>query len=676
MRHYHILAIFMQAALMLGMVQPAVAQWHRLTNLPAVYIDTYNNTRIVSKTDYVWASMHYVDETDQVTFAVDSLEIRGRGNSTWNMPKKPYKLKFQTKQKLLGKGYANAKKWVLLANAADKTMMRNALTSALGEFAGLAFNPACRFVDLVLNGSYQGTYQLTDQIDVRPHRVDIAEQDYPITLISDITGGYLMEVDGGRESTLFSTPHYGVPIRIHYPDDDEIAGAQNTYIRNYITDFEDHLWAADFADPQQGYRSYVDSLSLANLYLCTEVSANIDGFYSFYFYKQRQQKPLFWGPLWDYDIAYNNDWRMWNERSLNTTVHSLMSDIAYGTARMWFVRMWEDPWFARLIQRRYQELLDAGLVARMHHVVDSLAGVLAESQQLNYEHWGIDVRAYHETVLYSTYDEYVADLKTFVTERCAWLKRAFAGNKDVLPTPVFEPDDVYYRIVSANTGKAIELNAAGQAVQCSAGADHPTADWQVVPTGDGYFLFLNRGCVMALSDPTMGESTATTNVGTPLASSLPDTDDDRQLWELVAQGEGDRYNLLNVHTRHAANLQGGNGADGTPVLSYTNDSRNASSANRQWRMVPTDTGVEIPHGIVAMAIGDYALAYNGEAQLLHFGAADAARLTFDATVFTAAGKRVGRFRADETFSTGTLPPGVYIVVWSADGKPHSAKFMK
>jgi hypothetical protein len=165
------------------------------TDLPTVYVETFDGKGITSKEVYKYCKLHYVDEDGLVTH-YDSVSIRGRGNSTWNMAKKPYKIKFNEKEKLLGKGYAKAKKWTLLANAGDKTMMRNAVTSALGRRTSLPFNPAAKFVDLVLNNVYQGTYQISDQIDVRPHRVDITEQNYPLGQNDNITGGYLLEVDG------------------------------------------------------------------------------------------------------------------------------------------------------------------------------------------------------------------------------------------------------------------------------------------------------------------------------------------------------------------------------------------------------------------------------------------------------------------------------------------------
>ena len=409
--------LFTFIALLALVALQAQGQWTRYTNLPTVYIDTYDGAGIYSKTEYVLATMRYVDEQDQLT-VYDSLQIRGRGNSTWNLAKKPYKLKFNQKEKLLGKGRAKAKKWTLLANAADKTLIRNAVTSALGERTSLKFNPAYKFVDLVLNGRFMGNYQISDQIDVRPHRVDIVEQDLPLGDDSDITGGYLLEVDGFKDGNCFTTSSYSVPIRIHYPEDEDIAAKQNTYVRNYMAQFERVLRSNAFDDPQEGYRAYVDSTSLIDWFLCTEISANLDGYYSTYFYKEQGDPRLYWGPLWDYDIAYSNDYRE------QTTVNKLMTDVGFGQTKLWINRMWQDKWFAKKVYTRYKELLDGGLVDYLFETIDSLTALLAESQELNYQRWGIDRRMYHEIVIYSSYDEYISYLRSFISAHCAFLEEA------------------------------------------------------------------------------------------------------------------------------------------------------------------------------------------------------------------------------------------------------------
>ena len=229
-------------------LQSVYAQYVRKTDLPAIYIETFDGRNIYSKQEYKYCKLYYVDEIDNV-ISYDSVSIRGRGNSTWNMAKKPYKLKFNNKEKFLGKGYAKAKKWTLLANAGDKTMMRNAVTSAMGAFTSLKFNPAAKFVDLILNNEYIGTYQISDQVEVKAHRVNIEEQPYPITDTTNITGGYLLEVDGFRDGNCFNTSTFYTPVRIHYPEDDEIDSRQTQYIRNYINNtFEKALSSTNFTD--------------------------------------------------------------------------------------------------------------------------------------------------------------------------------------------------------------------------------------------------------------------------------------------------------------------------------------------------------------------------------------------------------------------------------------------
>ena len=122
--------------------------------------------------------------------------------------------------------------------------------------------------------------------------------------------------------------------------------------------------------------------------------------------KEQADSLIYWGPLWDYDIAYNNDSRK------PGTATRLMTDYGYGQTKEWVNRMWNDPWFAKLINKRYNELLDAGIVDYLYTKIDSISNLISRSQELNYQKWGISRRMYHEIVLYSSYDQYVSDIKS------------------------------------------------------------------------------------------------------------------------------------------------------------------------------------------------------------------------------------------------------------------------
>lgn len=668
--------------------------------LPQVSIETYSGRPITSKETYVLARMDYTDENDN-TVSYDSLWIRGRGNSTWGLAKKPYKLKFNKKEKLLGKGYANAKKWTLLANHGDKTLIRNALTSLMGQRAGLKFNPAAKFIDLTLNGDYIGNYQISDQVEVRPHRVNITEQDQPLTETSDITGGYLLEADGFSDfhtssywsSELgktvppdgFYTSKASVPVRIHYPDSEELEQKQTNYIREYVKQFEAKLYSSNFNDPDEGYRPLVDSTSLVNWYLCTEMSGNVDGFFSTYFYKDQSDPKLYWGPLWDYDIAYNNDNRT-DRLGTSDTSRQLMKDAGYGQVRLWIGRMWRDPWFARLVNRRYRELIDDGMEQYLNQQIDSLTALLESSVERNYERWGINRRVLRERVLYNTYDEYIDDLRQYIHVHLDFLKDAFAKLLPDTPdtpedpdatTPDFTPDaNRYYTISNAGTATCAEPDAFTDNIVGNARQETSmTQQWRITTLQNGYQFIVNRATGRALNDPTPGAPGTEMAVGTQLNTADADSTDTRQQWDIVGQADS-RYNLVNHYTGHAGNLSGGGRNDGTPVVSYTSDERNASSNNRLWLL--QDAGDAVPSAISLplTADTDYALAYNTDTERLHFGTDDPAVLVFSVSVYDGRGRLRRSFKAADGTTLSDLPKGLYLISWTAQGRQHTVKLMK
>jgi hypothetical protein len=153
------------------------------TGLPVIYIDTQNAQVITSKETYLTAGIKIIDSADSVNNIDTTTGIRGRGNSTWSYPKKPYRLKFESKISLFG--YERAKSWVLLANYLDPTLIMNTVTFELGQRFDLPYTNHYIHVDLVLNGVYQGNYVLTEQMQVGAGRVDI-DEDVDFMLINEL----------------------------------------------------------------------------------------------------------------------------------------------------------------------------------------------------------------------------------------------------------------------------------------------------------------------------------------------------------------------------------------------------------------------------------------------------------------------------------------------------------
>lgn len=569
------------------------SQYTRLTNIPTIYIETFNNEPITSKNDYIYANMVYVGDEGEVHY--DSLEIRGRGNSTWGLAKKPYRIKFKQSTKFLGTGYAKNKSWTLLANHADKSLLRNAVTFAMGDFLGQPFTPAAHFVDLFLNGTYMGNYQVSDQINVDNKRVEIFEQEEVASDNDNITGGYLVEIDGfGASEEVYFTTGRNLIVSVKSPDEDVINNNQLNYIRNCLNDLESAMFSDNFQDAKLGYRSKVDSATLISWYIATELSANVDGFWSTYLYKDRDNPLIYFGPLWDYDIAYNNCNRV------GDVTYRSMIDAGYGDdlTKVWMKRIVQDEWFNRSVNNVWKKKLSEGLEQYLYSYIDNMADYINASQQQNYSRYSIRSHVYNEIFLYSTYQEYIDQLKQFIGEHAGFLTTLFesrvketgdSGNgNDKEETETLEPfvlnSDYYYRIYNRGANKVFDLSESDSSsvVIWTPSHDRLSQQWEIVESGE-YYSLINRATGLALSD--MSEPST---VGSNLRMADFNIDDPRQKWNFVTVNENGNYNIININSNNVVNNSGGLSVDGNPIVSYTNDDRNSISNNRQWRIVPEE----------------------------------------------------------------------------------------
>jgi hypothetical protein len=166
------------------------------TKIPVVTIETENHATINDKENYINCSVIINDDgklyTDGTPFS-GSGRIRGRGNSTWIMPKKPYKIKLDNKAKLLGMSTDN--EWVLLANYSDRSLLRNSTAFEISRIVGMDWTPRSRNVELYLNNTYLGVYQLAEHVKVSEERCNLNLVDVSATETADLQADYLMELD-------------------------------------------------------------------------------------------------------------------------------------------------------------------------------------------------------------------------------------------------------------------------------------------------------------------------------------------------------------------------------------------------------------------------------------------------------------------------------------------------
>ena len=369
------------------------------TGLPVMNVYTENDAPIVSKDNYLNAKIEIIDyEKGKYDLPLQDVQIRGRGNSTWSMPKKPYRLKFSEKKQLFGE--SNGKQWVLLANYSDTTSIRTSTAFYMGELSCLEWTPCSHFVELFINSRYAGTYQLTEQIKVAKDRATRSKD------------GFVMEID--QPSRLDPDDVYFTTSRLLFCINDpdvEYDSEEYNWVKNYVTTAENALFSSSFLDEETGYKNHIDIESFADWYLINEITKNNDAvLYTSCYVNIVPSGKLKMGPLWDFDISLGNI----NYNGNQTP------DGFWIRGASWFNRMFEDPAFVGLVRERFN-YFNAHLDDIYSHI-NADAAHLKYSVVENNNKWGT---WYTETwpnyAIWGAYQNEVEYMKQFLTQRMQWL---------------------------------------------------------------------------------------------------------------------------------------------------------------------------------------------------------------------------------------------------------------
>ncbi len=400
----------------------------QITNLPTVSIHTVNTEDITSQEIYVKGiiSVIYANGTKIQT---DSLEIRGRGNNSWTHPKKPYRLKLFKSANLMDLP-AKAKNWTLINSYGDKTLMRNILAFDFSRRLEMPYTSPAEAVDVVLNGDYKGCYQLSDHIDVRKNRVDVEEM-----TATDLTGGYMVEIDAYAyqnppEPKKFKTSQYNMPVTIKYPDEDEIVLAQEQYIETYFNKLTSAVSGNQYKDIENGFRKYLDVESFLRHFLVGEYSGNTDTYWSVRMWKKRTDDKFYFGPVWDFDLGFDNDNRTYPimARSGNSNQWLCFSNesSAAGSTKDFVKRIMSDEKMEQRLKEIYSYYRDKNVISKqvLQEVVDDNADFLEQSQQMNFKRWPIMNKTVHmNPVIWGSYNAEVENVKNYISQRIDWMDK-------------------------------------------------------------------------------------------------------------------------------------------------------------------------------------------------------------------------------------------------------------
>ncbi len=382
-------------------------------HIPVLYLETEDHKSIDSKSQYLPAAISMdASGTPYASVPATQIRVRGRGNSTWKWEKKPYKIHFEEPTSILG--LPAAEEWALFANYADKSLMRNRLAQARASKLSFEYCPTQVYVDLFLNGEYQGVYTLGEHLEEGEGRVEVLHEP------SNTDCGFFMEAGGvvaGVDVLGMNYFHADLVkfVLIKSPPFNTLTSEQFDYIKEYM------LEASRRVREGVGYEDYLDMETLVDWMIMIEFSNNVDCAWrrSTYLIKDAGEKLRF-GPVWDFDLAFGNFSK--DDSSYSTWVSYNDEDDYVGET--WSKYLLADPEFRALFQARWEEMGKVLLQTALSTIEQDYA-LLAPSAEENFERWKIlGVKVAFEpqsTKYYHTYDSQIRYLKSFLRDRAAWL---------------------------------------------------------------------------------------------------------------------------------------------------------------------------------------------------------------------------------------------------------------
>lgn len=361
--------------------------------IPHIYIEINENEEVVSKDIYLKGSVKVDGNGQFENLSAVSTSIKGRGNSSWNKPKKPYRLKLDSKTSILG--LPAAKNWVLLANYQDYTLMLNAVAMKVGEQLGMPYTNKIIPVDLTINGRYRGNYTLTQQVEIDPNRVAVGDD------------GVILELDKYfDEEFRFKSANFDLPVMIKSPDIK--SDAQFSKIKDEFQAFENLLAASTF--PANNYGNSFDKKQLVNYMIVNNLTGNLEINHpgSVYIHKANGGKYTM-GPIWDFDWGYGMDET--SRTYFQTPEIALFREYDDRKGTLFFKTFLKDKEVRDLYKVQWKTFKDNQFETLMDYI-ERYAAQIRESQKKDYEVWKVGV---------NDLPRYKADLKTYLRKRARYI---------------------------------------------------------------------------------------------------------------------------------------------------------------------------------------------------------------------------------------------------------------
>ena len=443
----------------------------RSANVPAMFMTTQSGSMDYihrRKENQETGTLYMVDGSGSTLYDGKLAQIKGRGNATFVLNKKPYQIKLDKGTDLCGMG--KAKTWILLADYRDNSLLRNKVAFDLARSVGLAYTSLSQTVDVYLNNDYMGAYLLCEKVETGETRINITDLEKETEAVNDleldaykrfgsskyksatqkgfdipndpedITGGYLLELDYkmrySNEPSGFVTQK-GQAVVLKEPE--AASKKQVEYISTFFQGFENAIRSESGIDPVSGkhYSEFVDMDSLVKKYLLEEIVKNRDANRSsLYFYKpaDSDSQVAFMGPAWDYDATQGNHAAREGDKVV-LPEHFIVNRDS-GESFYVFPALYKHADFQKAIIAAYHEAFVPALNVLLGHEQDQ-TGTLKSLQEyaneimdcaaMNFVRWPVFNSESRLVKTGANYQENIDYLVTFFERRMAYLHGQWPG---------------------------------------------------------------------------------------------------------------------------------------------------------------------------------------------------------------------------------------------------------
>jgi len=398
--------------------------------LPVIFIDTYG-AEIHHSSAGIWTPMTFSlidpNNPENNISAMINQEVRGRGNSTWNTPKRPYRIRFRDDQQQSLFGLPPARNWVLLANFFDVTLLKTSYAFELGKRLGLPYTPSYHHVELYLDGVFQGSYLLTEHRQADPAGIGAPGRPkvHP-------TEGWFVEMDRHPDEPSFWTTNYNLPFEIRSPDfGANINDERYSFVKNDWRELTDLMISESF--PENGYRDLIDMETFIKFFLVRLITREgdweIPG--SNFFYRRDRDGKISAGPLWDFDLSFGFRWD-------NVPLYKIgagQTNWVY-PGHPFFARFLQDPVFRVRWKEIWNENFDD--IYSMSQFIDDMADKIRKSAEENFKIWWTANHSYGTNWWSSSlphgvdYGYWIREMRSFSEIRIAHLNEVY-NRVNILP---------------------------------------------------------------------------------------------------------------------------------------------------------------------------------------------------------------------------------------------------